>query len=666
MRFRAAEGFDHGISGLVGQWTSTGASPLTVANDAMRAWPRRDRTLAAGRPALVFDGDDSLGAPGGMPAASCSRAIAFRIDDLTSGGILVGALAGDALRLKPGSALLTLAHNGVELTSSTPLATGVFHTAVTTYDAATGGAAIYLDGQRVAAGALPPPKHLQLVIGGSKYGGHALEGAIAELAIYTHALSDAERKGVEAELARFGDPAWPAVDFSHSPRDAQILQRDAGGTAQIRVEGMVRTPGYGRAALTVTRDGQPFASQAVMLAYGADGAPFTLSATLDAGFFDHTLTVSVVSGVPGAQERIVLVRENVCVGDAFLVDGQSNAVAKDWHGEGLGDAHQSRWIRSFGDARWVWLYAPPPLVMKGEHNKDLNWDVARSLVPHNHATIGQWALYMAETLMNLEQVPIAVINGASEGSSILSHVRHDAYPTDPSGLYGRLLYRAQQAEIAAGARAMIYYQGESDGLIPEAWGNAFASMHDDWLADYPSLERIYVFQVREGCNMPNDGVREIQRTLGDVYPDVSVMSTTAVPSHDICHYYHIGYLTTGKNIARMIARDIYGIPFAGVDPPRIVKAQWANAAHEALVLSFEPAGEVVHVDPGVAAHLSVNDGVAVASVASLGRAEVLVRFAGPSAATAVTWRGHAYDGPWIQNGHGIGALTFFDFPITAP
>jgi hypothetical protein len=68
----------------------------------------------------------------------------------------------------------------------------------------------------------------------------------------------------------------------------------------------------------------------------------------------------------------------------------------------------------------------------------------------------------------------------------------------------------------------------------------------------------------------------------------------------------------------------------------------------------------------VAAHVSVSDGVSVASVASLGRAEVLVRLAGPSAATAITWRGHAYDGPWIQNAQGVGALTFFGFPITTP
>ena len=41
-----------------------------------------------------------------------------------------------------------------------------------------------------------------------------------------------------------------------------------------------------------------------------------------------------------------------------------------------------------------------------------------------------------------------------------------------------------------------------------------------------------------------------------------------------------------------------------------------------------------------------------------------VALAGPSTATWVSWKGHEFDGPWIMNANGVGALTFFAFPIT--
>lgn len=660
-RWVAGSGVEPGISNLVGSWSAVGAAGLVASQPALRSWPRLDVTLAAGRSALVFDGNDSLVAPDALPLGSASRALAVRVDDVAAGGVLVGAVPGDAVRVLAGSGVLAYEQGGAAILAQASLEPGTFHVIVTIWDEFSGKGSLYLDGLLVGVGLLPPPADAVVGLGGSKYGGLPLTGAIAEARLYAHALSGPERLGVEAQLAVYQDPAFPAVELAGLPRDAQVLQRDAQDTAQVLLQGVVHTPGYDQVILKVLRDGLPYATRSLSLSYGPDGAPFTLAVTLAAGLFDHEISVAVRSG---AETRLVVRRRNVCVGDAFLVDGQSNAVARDWKAEELGDDHQSHWVRSFGDAQWITSYGPPPVVSHAKHALDLNWDVARSHVAHDHATVGQWALRMAEALMELNGVPVAVINGGVEGSSILAHLRNDVDPIDPSGIYGRLLYRAQQAGVAQGLRAVFYYQGEVDGPIPAVWASAFEDLRAGWLADLPGLERIYVMQIREGCNIPNDGVREAQRRLTELHPDVAVMSTTALPSHDLCHYYHVGYLKLGERLARKVARDLYGLPFDDVDPPRIVHAAWETPAQDALVLAFEPAGVELLLDPGCAAHTSVDDGTKVTAVSVLGPGLLRVALDGPSAATGVTWRGHAYDGPWIRNAAGVGALTFFGFPIS--
>ena len=42
---------------------------------------------------------------------------------------------------------------------------------------------------------------------------------------------------------------------------------------------------------------------------------------------------------------------------------------------------------------------------------------------------------------------------------------------------------------------------------------------------------------------------------------------------------------------------------------------------------------------------------------------IVLDLAGPSSATSITYRGHSGNGPWILNAAGVGALTFFDFPV---
>jgi hypothetical protein len=659
----AQSGFELGISNLVATWPELQGTGFDLKQDNGRSKPYRAAFVANGRPALSFDGDDHLHGPEhGMPAGSSTRAFAVRIDDLQKGGVILGAMEGNAVRFAPASPYPRFEQGGATLVSSVAVPLGQFVALMTTWDAGTGEARILLDGALVAQGVLPPLTDDAIAMGATKLGGWALGGYVAEALVFDHVLSTAEQHLVQTYLGVYTGSTFPKVEILGLPRDAQVLQRDDTGFGQLKVTGKVLSPAFQSIALRVLREGSVFDTAVQPLAYGADGAPFELDSALEAGVFDHELQVFLVQ--PGGSTTMVARRENVVAGDVYLVDGQSNAVAKDWKDEQLGDLHQSHWIRSFGDARYVWGYIPPIVVSKADHNKDLHWDVATSIFPHGHCTIGQWSLRMAEILMDGAQIPVAVINGGVEGSAIQYHLRNDLNPTDPAGIYGRLLYRAQNAGVDQQVKALIYYQGESDGLVPDEWQKGFDDLQEDWQTDYPALEHIYAVQIREGCGLFNDVVVEIQRQLPQVYPKVTVMSTTAVPGHDGCHYYYVGYQETGQRMARMLGRDFYGTASQDVAPPMITKAVWASPQHDLLLLTFGPAGDTLHADADVAESTFVNDATEVVDVQVASPNQLLVQLAGPSTATTISWRGHAFDGPWITNANGVGALAFFEFPIT--
>ena len=65
-------------------------------------------------------------------------------------------------------------------------------------------------------------------------------------------------------------------------------------------------------------------------------------------------------------------------------------------------------------------------------------------------------------LIETHKVPICIINGAQGGTRIDQHQRNEADPTDVSTIYGRLLWRLQQAKLTHGVRAVLWHQGEND------------------------------------------------------------------------------------------------------------------------------------------------------------------------------------------------------------
>ncbi|MGN6642681.1 MAG: hypothetical protein ACTHKU_06740, partial [Verrucomicrobiota bacterium] len=132
------------------------------------------------------------------------------------------------------------------------------------------------------------------------------------------------------------------VTYSKLPRDMQVYPRDlVANTAAVEVAGLVLTPGFDKALLSVFRDGALHGTHSQDLVYSAGAAPFAFSHTIVAELKNYDFEVRLVAGtVTNLVTRVT----NVVAGDFYMANGQSNADA----GRGESNTNQSPFLRSFG------------------------------------------------------------------------------------------------------------------------------------------------------------------------------------------------------------------------------------------------------------------------------------------------------------------------------
>ncbi len=449
-------------------------------------------------------------------------------------------------------------------------------------------------------------------------------------------------------------PLTAQISLQQGPQTGQLYPRDlATNSALATVAGEVTAAGYSRVHLVVQQDGLSYSTHAADLHYGTGGAaPFAFAPVLAAGLHDYSFEL-LLEGFGGMQS--VSTTDFVACGDAYLINGQSNAVASDYHGENLANQDMSRWVRSFGTASINALAA----------GSDLEWYTADGEGQNQSGTVGAWGLRAARLLVDEYQMPIALINGAVGGTLIGAHQRDDADPENLSTIYGRLLYRARRAGLDQDVRAMLWHQGESNGSTdPYSYFDSFRGLRADWLQDYPAIEHVFLYQIRKGCLVPDMDIRELQRQLPDFLPRVTTLPTAGIDEHDGCHFWYAGYRQIGDWTAAAMAKRLYGYPLPRrAAPPNLLEARFTSAARDEIELLYRDPGQTLVLDPGIESRLRLRGGVpetVVAATATPGR--VLLQLSGPTAATEVASIGQSGGGPWIRNADGVAAFTF-EVPI---
>jgi len=450
----------------------------------------------------------------------------------------------------------------------------------------------------------------------------------------------------------------PAKD--EQPEDNQFYARDDKNEGTLYYNGVLTDPADS-VFLKVYADDKPYKGESAKP--GPDKS-YAFAVKLKPGLVKYKVEFGTKTG---ATEKILRTVTNLVCGDAYLIQGQSNALATDTREESPPDTNE--WIRSYGQAPAKPTDTPSNLWCNPV------WKTGKT----GKAQLGYWGMELAKRIVASEKIPVCFINGAVGGTRIDQHQRNDADPTDLTTIYGRALWRVRQAKLTHGIRAVLWHQGENNQGSASPTGDFdwksyqeyFISLSASWKQDFPNLQHYYVFQIwPNACSMGGasgggDMIREIQRSLPRLYSNMGVMSTLGIKPPGGCHYPLAGWAEFARLIQPLIERDIYGKkPNESITPPDLKKACYANAKKDTIILEFDQ--PVIWLDALTGQFYldgqkdKIDSGTVSGNIITLKLKE-------PSTATKITY---LKETSWNQNDliygkNGIAALTFCDVPLTA-
>jgi hypothetical protein len=293
------------------------------------------------------------------------------------------------------------------------------------------------------------------------------------------------------------------------------------------------------------------------------------------------------------------------------------------------------------------------------------------------AELGYWGMELAKRLVASQKMPIFIINGAVGGTRIDQHQRNEANPTDLDTIYGRMLWRVQQARLTHGIRGILWHQGENNqgSSAPtgdfdwKSYQQYFVEMAAAWRQDFPNIQHYYVFQIwPDSCSMSGssgcgDMIREMQRTLPRLFSHMDVISTLGIKPAGPCHYPLSGWAEFARLVGPLIERDNYGkVPAAAITSPDLQRAYYTGFAKDSIVLEFDQ--PVVWTDSLIGQFYLDGAKEKIASGAAAGN-RITLKLKETSAARKITY---LKETDWSQDRllwgqNGIAALTFCNVPI---
>lgn len=362
--------------------------------------------------------------------------------------------------------------------------------------------------------------------------------------------------------------------------------------------------------------------------------------------------------IRGKQSTELHRASNLVCGDAFLIMGQSNALATDWGPEAY--EYSSDWIRSFGSNQ-------------GDISRGWDNAVRRE---GGHFEIGCWGMDLARSLVESHQIPICIINGAVGGTLIEAHQRNPANHEDPDSIYGRMLRRVKKAGLTHGIRGVFWYQGENNQGAQgktgrygwETYESFFVSMAGAWQQDFPNIQHLYVFQIwPNACAMggrpASDRLRDIQRRLPRLYSKMTAIATLGIKPEGGCHFPPTGYAALARQLLPVVEQFNYNQkPTEPVTSPNLRRAAYTNHRRDEIELEFDQA--MSWSDSLISQFYFESPDSEIRSGKVSGN-RILLQLEESSTATKISYlRDKSWDSNNLLSGaNGLAALTFFQETI---
>ena len=456
---------------------------------------------------------------------------------------------------------------------------------------------------------------------------------------------------------------WVPGD-NEMPLEGQFYARDDRGQGTLHCKGVLKESAE-KVFLRVFADDKKYGEY--RSSPGQDGS-YAFAIKLDAALVKYRVEFGTRTG---DKETILHRASDIVCGDAFLIEGQSNALATDTREESPRATND--WVRSYGQPRFYKEGVRENLWCKPV------WKANNKEKEEYLAELGWWGMDLANRLVESQKVPIFILNGAKGGTRIDQHQRNDADPTDLETIYGRLLWQIREARLTHGIRAVIWHQGESDqgaagpdgGYGWESYQRYYLDMSADWKRDFPNLSQHYLFQIwPNACSMGGgngDMMREVQRTLPHLYSKMEILSTLGIKPPGDCHYPLAGWSEFARMVQPLIERDFYGRELtAPATAPNLKQASYTSVTREAIALEFDQA--VLWDDAMLAAQFYLDDlDGAVVRGEVTGKVLTLTlnkpaHFKKITYLKEMAWK----RAPILKGANGFAALTFCKVPILPP
>ncbi|MEI6809333.1 MAG: sialate O-acetylesterase, partial [bacterium] len=444
------------------------------------------------------------------------------------------------------------------------------------------------------------------------------------------------------------------------PADNQLYARDDSNEGTVYYNGVLTNASeavfvklYADGKLIRTEKQKPVVKPVATPAVAGAEYRYAFTLKLKPGLIKYRIDFGANSG--GGETVLRSVTNLVC-GDAYLIDGQSNALATDW---GQGECPDtSEWVRSFGS-----------------NNGDISSGWGNAVRRHGAREIGCWGMDLAKRLVEDQKMPICIINGAAGGTLIEVHQRNPAKHAAPDTIYGRMLNRVETAGLTHGIRGAFWHQGENNqgtqgetgGYGWETYEQYFVDMVAAWKQDYPNIQHYYVFQIwPNSCSMggtrASDKLRDVQRLLPRLYSNMSIMSTLGIKPVGPCHFPPAGYAEIARLICAVVERDNYGkVCDKPVTAPDLKKAYFTSDKRDEIALEFD---QPMEWDKALVSEFYMDGGKGIVDGAAAGNIVKLKLIAASDAKTITYLVDSRWDDKKLLYGqNGIAALTFFEVPI---
>ena len=368
--------------------------------------------------------------------------------------------------------------------------------------------------------------------------------------------------------------------FDKLPQDYQLYPRNDKNEGNVPIAGKIELVGWNYCSVQLFREDKLIGYQRAKLTYVNSVGNFQFnSIIIKAELAEYSFKIFAMDN-KGDSSQIVY-RQHIVSGDAFIIGGQSNALALVNEGD---IPYHNKFARTYGAG---YPYDP---VMK--------WQLSE----YGNARVGQLGGSLQRQIIEKYKIPVCIINQAIGGINLgLSLVRNENNLGDLSNNYGITYTRVQQAGLLnGGVKGFIWRQGENESSGGAGfWGGLFDQLYKYWRKDYPDINKYYVFQVGliAWPERYAGALRDYQRRTKTIYDNVDNIACVGTKGYDGVHYDTSGHAQTGKELFRMIDRDLYGGKYnENVNSPNIQKAYFSAADKKEITLEFESDQKMVWVN----------------------------------------------------------------------